>query len=1493
TSGYSDYSWSVVSGPATIISGSATSAITWNAGGPGSVNFSVSVTDGNGCSNTCYRTVEVYSLPDCTITALPGVCSYSEENGANTTSGYVSYSWSVVSGPATITSGSATSAITWNAGGPGTVNFSVSVTGAGGCTDICYKEVTVHQSPTVDAGPDRYLYGFDASVDLSPTVTGGTPKYSYTWTDQGIIINKDGDENLSVSSPGTYVIAVTDENGCYDSDSVNVTEVVPDIMVTKTASPKAGGPCTNVTFTITVTNTGKVPLDLEVIDTIPTGMSYVSANPAPDSVVENANGTWTVVWESHLTVLGPGNSTQILLVAHIDEDIVAPSSTDGMLTVLGSSEDEVLRIQQAGSVTPEKLQELEWMRVRLEVELKKMIELRSRFDKDAADLKVETPLVAVGAGYSILNYTNPITGESLVLFEDGEGNLEFSEYINPELNAVLTSEYGPGGVLVSDSYLSRDGMEGLRIDYNLPSAGYKVYTVTSYETGDTLIDTFDPRGNLVNREYRRTPGIAREVVFTVQNCVTAIGTYEAGQVSDSDCADVTITYRSDLKLTKTPSPTMATVGTNVLYTYLVENTGATTITNLTLFDDKINKFVSLNRTVLKPGEFAEGTALYTVLSGDLPGPILNNATVTGTDPQGGEVKDIDTATVPLYYSEIVLVKTPDKTVVGVGDVVTYTYVVTNVGTTTISNLTLFDDKIDRYLNLSKTVLAPNETATATGEYTAQSSDLPGPILNNATVEGTDEMDAPISAEDDASVDISENVTTVEKVANRTVVGRGEEVAYTIKVCNSSEIFTVNDTFNRDVELVSADPWPTSLGDRWQSWDGLTIPANNNCLYITLVVRIPKQDFTFDMEHGVEGEGFVNVANDYNTAPPDYLLVNSVEVTNKTGSFLNGATETVLVRDLGTELATREHGSGSYESEEVVHMRTENKSISMEKDMAATYKTTTLGLYNNRTVTYSSKWTEEAKAKNRATGASLTESYRYADYIDRVSRFDLDENGSVMEFETEFSGMGHVGALKKSDPNDTARDTPIFELDENYVGTFRVYDKVDEYGENVEYEASSSGDGFVASDRRVGDSQRSYEHGSGSYDYEGQISAITNYMAKDISLVSGPTSQGLTDDVSVNSSLKWKEGMYSKNKGVSYIGEEYTSIDRLDKESIFRGLNDLSTEADFSGTARYRIILADASDNGTGTEAMIDFDDIYSGDYSVARKLVLTGVPKYDRPHLSVAKTGSARTDSSLVDYTITVTNDGNVVLDTISIEDTLPQGTEFLSASLRPNPAETTSERVMWDILSLPVGDVLTIDLVLNVTDYQGHLVNVVKATAQHGENLTLSATNFSILDPSWLSCCPSEIFASKTAAVDPVLQNVVTYKLSVQNQAEKPVVARIDDEIPGGMKLLGSSAMPSEYDESTGHISWVVTDLAPGELRSIDYLVEARYDGRYVNVARVDPYTIDGQELDQVTVSSVVSIGPFEGEVPEVPPGWVPPDWDLEYYSYGCISGMSCEEIS
>ena len=1342
------------------------------------------------------------------------------------------------------------------------------------------------------------------------TNTGNVP-LTYVYVTDDVIGPVAGPIDLGVGESETFTKTGTAQvgqyknvataNGTYQDEDVTDTDpshylgselmvLNPGLEVYKTASPSAGIPSDAVTFTIIVKNTGEVPLNLEVNDSLPAGMSYVSADPYPDSVVENADGTTTIVWGPVLETLDPGNETTITLVGHIDEDIPKSASTTDTLTVLGSPDlgkegnlagEEVLWVQQfGGGGLADTIEGLIWVRVRLEVELAKMVELRERFDKGSARLVVD---VAEGdlPGYEVYNYTNPATNERLVLFMDARGILTRSEYHNPGMDAVLTSEYGPDGSLIFDGILLASRMEGLSIDYDVPSSDFKIRTVFDYNTGDTLIETVNPKGEVIRRDYRKTPGVPKFKEFRLRNSVSATGSSDEGTVSDYDFADVIVSYHSELKLTKVASPIIARVGAVITYNFTVENVGRTTISDLELFDDRLNRYIDLNRTTLKPGEVAFGEAEYTVVSSDLFGPIVNNATVTGTDPQGDLIEDSDTAFVPLAFpgeSSIVLTKTPDKTEVEVGGIVTYSFVVENFGPTTIKDLKLFDDKLDQFIDLDKTTLDPGEKATGKADYTVLSDDRPGPIINNATVTGKDEVDIEVSAEDSAEVRLLEPLT-VNKTALQKSVRPGDEVTYLIEIkFNGTKTVNVTDTFNRPVEFVRADPRPTELiGDREHRWENISV---NKKRLITLVVRVPKtQDFTFDMIQGVSGEGFVKVANDYRTAPPSYVLNNCVYINE---SSTPADCESVTVGETGTELQTREYGSGNFDVEERVSIFTANKSIEWEEDLSATYKPTSITLYNNRTVAFDSAWVKKARAKNYVTGTTMTETYHDAVRLDRESRMFLDKNESVMEVDSDFDGRGHIGFLKMPSNTSDPKTTPTFELREDYVGSFKVLQRVDEYGRGVSYEKSAAGSGLVVGDRRIGSSQRSYESGTGAYDSEEIIETATNYIAKDISLVYAPMSSKLTDDVSIEASVKWKEGIYSKTPGISYIGEEYTSIDRLDKESVFRGLNDLSTEADFVGSARYRVVVADRSGNETGnvsgkkrSDALIDFDEVYSGDYSIARRILLEGVPKYDHPHISLSKVGEGNANLSQVHYIITVANDGNAPLENVTIEDTFPRGTAYLSSSRRPDVI--AADRAIWSVEEgLAAGRVLNIDLTLDVTEGAGGLVNVVKATANAGNDTVLTASNFSVLEAGWLSCCPDEIFASKTAAVDPVLNNVVLYRLTVQNLQDRPVVARIEDTLPQGMDLLGSSMMPSEHDRSRGLIAWVVADLKPGEVKSIEYLVEARYPGRYLNVAEVDPYTLDGEELRMVSVSAVVEVGPFDEA--EAPPCWTPPDWGFLY---------------
>ena len=752
---------------------------------------------------------------------------------------------------------------------------------------------------------------------------------------------------------------------------------------------------------------------------------------------------------------------------------------------------------------------------------------------------------------------------------------------------------------------------------------------------------------------------------------------------------------------------------------------------------------------------------------------------------------------------------------------------------------------------------------------------------------------------------------VTKTADKESVERGKKVKYKIEVYNIYAVenlneVTVKDAFSRDVEFVSADPVPIDgyeEGDPFSEivWTFDQIKPGD-FEEITLEVLVPEiQDFEFEMEQSVRGEGFVNAANDYSTTSPNYNLNNVVIVTavNDTDVALDtSASATVEVTDPGTELSTREHGSGSYESEELVKVKTEDKSIEMAKAVSATFSTTAIGLYNNRSVTYSSRWTETACGKNRITGTTMSEAYRYATVIDRDSYFKLDETGTSMKSESEFEGMGSFRIFQKptaeGDPSD-------FESEETYSGSFKVYQVVN--GSSIKYQKSASGTGSVSADKRIGDEQRSYEAGSGAYESDEIIEAATDYIAKDISLAHQPTSLDLGGDLLFNSSAKWKEGIWSKNASkntTTFIGEEFSALDRLDKETVARGLGDVATEAEFSGTGRFRAISVDTRVNESENDSVngsikrlrdvdIEIDDLYSGDYSIARRVVFAGNFEYDRPHLSAEKTGEIfySDDAIFARYNITLKNDGNRALGPLVIRDLFPPGAEFVNASERTS--SLSNEDAGWTFVNLGLGDSLRIILWLDVTGCRtGEIVNRLEASAGYNGNVVTAAA-FSAIETDWLSWHgDATVTATKLGEVDENDPRVVTYTVTIQNLGEDAKVATVTDILPDAMRFLDSSPKPSSVDGNA--VTWTLIDLGPYMAETIVYGAEALRGGRFLNRAVVNARSVNGSSTPPVYASSVVEIAEFEGEGELPLPIWRPPDWGFQFMDYS--NNLTCEEI-
>ena len=77
-----------------------------------------------------------------------------------------------------------------------------------------------------------YWYGVSCNGEtdgfISLTTTGGTGVYTYDWTDQdGNTVTANDQGNLENIGAGTYTAVVTDENGCSDTVTVEITENEP------------------------------------------------------------------------------------------------------------------------------------------------------------------------------------------------------------------------------------------------------------------------------------------------------------------------------------------------------------------------------------------------------------------------------------------------------------------------------------------------------------------------------------------------------------------------------------------------------------------------------------------------------------------------------------------------------------------------------------------------------------------------------------------------------------------------------------------------------------------------------------------------------------------------------------------------------------------------------------------------------------------------------------------------------------------------------------------------------------------------------------------------------------------------------------------------------------------------------------------------------------------------------------------------------------------
>jgi uncharacterized repeat protein (TIGR01451 family) len=282
-------------------------------------------------------------------------------------------------------------------------------------------------------------------------------------------------------------------------------------------------------------------------------------------------------------------------------------------------------------------------------------------------------------------------------------------------------------------------------------------------------------------------------------------------------------------MAKSADPTTVdAVGQVVTYTFHVTNTGNVTLTEVTIDETAFSGSGAPPVAICPPGPLAPGdsvdcTATYTVTQADIDsGSIANTAVATATPPGEGTppVSPPSSAAVEAAHTPaLTMVKSADPaTVNAAGQVVTYTFHVTNTGNVTLTAVTVDETTFSGTGSAptpacSPGPLAPGASVDCTATYTVTQADIDGgSIANTATASATGPGDEAVETPpSSATVDAPRTAAmTVRKTANPTMVtAAGQLITYSFTVTNTGNVTLTGVTVTDTMPGLSAVTCPTT------------------------------------------------------------------------------------------------------------------------------------------------------------------------------------------------------------------------------------------------------------------------------------------------------------------------------------------------------------------------------------------------------------------------------------------------------------------------------------------------------------------------------------------------------------------------------------------------------------------------------------------------------------------------------------------------------------
>ena len=241
---------------------------------------------------------------------------------------------------------------------------------------------------------------------------------------------------------------------------------------------------------------------------------------------------------------------------------------------------------------------------------------------------------------------------------------------------------------------------------------------------------------------------------------------------------------------------------------------------------------------------------------------------------------------------------------------------------------------------------------------------------------------------------------------------------------------------------------------------------------------------------------------------------------------------------------------------------------------------------------------------------------------------------------------------------------------------------------------------------------------------------------------------------------------------------------------------------------------------------------------------------------------SSGAPSTNVDFSINVTNTGNVRLDHIRVVDTLPIGLNYVSSN---RSGVSSGQTVTWsDIGSLEPGNSTYLDLVAHINGQAyGELVNRINTTGQPptGNNVTSQSTENVTAETASIS------ITKKASSSSGVTGTNVDFIINVTNTGNVRLDhIRVVDTLPVGLSYLSSNPSGISSGQS---VTWAdIGSLEPGNSTYLDLV--ARIDGNaygslnnHVNVT-AEPLTGANITSDDTAMVRARAVADMSNAIPE-----------------------------